>query len=57
MSDDEPTIRVTCRDCGFEKTVRTDDGKPAEVLVEHGERTGHTLSISRLETDEPDGEE
>jgi len=42
-------IRVRCRDCSFERVVDdTDDAKPAEVLIDHGQRTGHTLAIDRL---------
>ncbi len=49
MSADENKVRVRCRDCSFEKLVSAEDAKPAEVLIEHGERTGHTLTIDHVE--------
>ena len=50
MADDGTRFRVSCRDCTFEKLVGSnDDEKPADVLIEHGERTGHTLTVSRIE--------
>jgi hypothetical protein len=49
MPDDEATVRVRCRDCSFEKLVSGDDAEPAEALIEHGQRTGHTLTIEHVE--------
>lgn len=47
-------VRVRCKECSFEKVVETtDDVKPADVLIEHGQRTSHTLTIDRI--DEEDG--
>ncbi|MFC7079890.1 hypothetical protein [Halorussus caseinilyticus] len=49
MGGDEIRIRVRCRDCSFEKVVSVDaDETPADVLIEHGQRTGHTLSLDRI---------
>ena len=46
-------VRVRCTNCSFERIVRPDDDvKPADVLIEHGQRTGHTLTIERLESGE-----
>lgn len=42
-------IRVSCRDCSFERIIEPDDVRPADVLIEHGQRTGHKLSVSRIE--------
>ncbi|WP_128475960.1 hypothetical protein [Halorussus pelagicus] len=50
MDERETRIRVRCRDCSFERVVQgTDDSKPAKVLIDHGQRTGHMLAIDRLE--------
>jgi hypothetical protein len=49
MSDDETKVWVRCRDCSFERLVSAEDAKPAEVLIEHGDRTGHTLTIDHGE--------
>ncbi|UPW00520.1 hypothetical protein M0R88_00090 [Halorussus gelatinilyticus] len=50
MGEEGIRIRVRCRNCSFEKTVASGaDEKPAEVLIDHGQRTGHTLAIDRLE--------
>jgi hypothetical protein len=49
MSNDETKVRVCCRDCPFERLVNGDDAEPAEVLIEHGQRTGHTLTIEHVE--------
>lgn len=50
MVEDAVRIRVSCRDCGFEKVVeKSDDAKPADVLIRHGQRTGHTLTVNRVE--------
>ena len=53
MGEDETIIRVQCKDCSFERVVDADaDPRPADVVIEHGERTGHTLAVSRIEGDE-----
>ncbi|WP_157971567.1 hypothetical protein [Halorussus litoreus] len=53
MGADGTRICVRCNDCSFERVVDPDDGvQPADVLVEHGQRTGHTLSIDRIEDEE-----
>jgi hypothetical protein len=50
MADDAPRVRLSCRDCSFEKVVGPEeDVKPADVLIEHGQRTGHELNVSRVE--------
>ena len=50
MDEDRTRIRVSCRDCSFERVVDTrGDTKPADVLVDHGQQTGHTLSVSKVE--------
>ncbi|WP_162224198.1 hypothetical protein [Halorussus salinus] len=50
MGEEGTRIRVHCRDCPFEKVVASDDDeKPAEVLIDHGQRTGHTLAIDRMD--------
>ena len=53
MGGDDPRVRLSCRDCSFEKVVGPDeDVRPADVLIDHGRRTGHTLTVSRIESDE-----
>lgn len=43
-------IRVECRDCGYREVVPTDgERSPADVIVEHGRETGHTLDTEVLE--------
>ncbi|USZ68216.1 hypothetical protein NGM10_00385 [Halorussus salilacus] len=49
MGEDPARLRVSCRDCSFEQVVDAcGDTKPADVLVEHGQQTGHTLSVSKV---------
>ena len=50
MADGETRVRVSCRDCSFEKVIGPeDDVKPADVLIEHGQQTDHKLAVSRIE--------
>jgi len=45
---DTPTLKVECTECHFSRTIRPDDDMlPADVVVEHGRETGHTLTFSR----------
>lgn len=47
---DAEKLRVDCDDCAFSKVVPTDaDVQPAEIVVEHGQERGHTLSIEPVE--------
>ena len=46
---DRPKVRVVCKDCYFEKVVRNVNGKPAEVIVDHGREAGHKLTTEKLE--------
>lgn len=49
-SDDRQKIRVDCTECPFSKIVDPDDDElPADVVVEHGQQTGHKLSIDPIE--------
>ena len=42
-----PLKRVECTDCPFSRVVDDEDDElPAEVLIEHGRETGHTLTVS-----------
>lgn len=44
-------LEVRCTDCRFTQTVGPDDDRsPADVIVDHGQETGHKLT-----TGEPDG--
>ena len=50
MVEEGTPIRVSCRDCSFERVLPADsDTKPADTLIEHGQRTGHTLTVTPLE--------
>ena len=50
MVEEGTLIRVSCRDCSFERVLSANsDAEPAEVLIDHGQRTGHTLTVSRVE--------
>lgn len=41
---------VDCTECPFSRTVAADDERdPAEVVIEHGKRTGHLLSVGSPE--------
>lgn len=43
------TMEVRCTDCGFTRVVAPDDDRvPPDVLVEHGEETGHSLTLTQL---------
>lgn len=49
MDEEVAHIRVHCRDCSFENVVASgNDEKPAEILIDHGQRTDHTLAIDRM---------
>ena len=38
--------RVTCTECPFSAVVEDDDDRlPADVVREHGEESGHKLSV------------
>lgn len=42
----EDHVRVNCRECGFSRVIGPDEGiLPADILIEHGQETGHTLTI------------
>lgn len=51
MSEQEETpVRVDCTDCPFSRVVDPDDDvEPADVIVEHGRETGHTVVPSPLD--------
>lgn len=50
MGEEDTRIRVSCRDCSFEWMLSANsDTRPAEILIEHGQRTGHTLTVRRVE--------
>jgi hypothetical protein len=36
-------IRIVCTECPFSKLVPNEGQKPADVIIEHGQETGHTL--------------
>lgn len=49
-SRERQKMKVDCNECGFVKTVDSDDDRLAgDILVDHGECTGHVLSLSEVE--------
>ena len=46
---EEPKIRVVCTDCHFERVVRKEGSRPAEVIVEHGSEAGHILTTEEVQ--------
>lgn len=43
-------MQVECTDCHFTRVVRPEDGElPADVIIQHGQETGHTLSTQPAE--------
>lgn len=49
---DQPTMRVECTECNFSRFVRPEDEQlPGEVVVEHGRKTGHRLSVTKADED------
>lgn len=45
-------VRVDCTECPFSKVVEKREEKPADVIVEHGKETGHTLTVGDVEGDD-----
>jgi len=45
---DAETVRVVCTECHFSKIVAENE-LSADVLIEHGEETGHTLTLEVVE--------
>ena len=42
--------RVECQDCNYSVVVTaSDDRLPADVVVEHGRKSGHKLSVRSIE--------
>lgn len=37
---------VQCADCGFQRTAPFEEQTPADIVIEHGRETGHTLEVS-----------
>lgn len=52
---ERPKIRVVCTDCHFERVVRKEGSRPAEVIVEHGSEAGHILTTEKVRPS-PSGE-
>lgn len=49
-TEEREAIQVVCTECAFSKVVEKGDEKPAEVIVEHGRKTGHKLSTETIES-------
>lgn len=46
-------MELDCNDCSFCEVVRPeDDILPWEIVVEHGDDTGHSLSLTVLDGDD-----
>lgn len=54
MIDEDPTpMLVECTECQFSRMIRPDASElPADVVREHGQRSGHTLQVTGLDEDE-----
>ena len=47
---DTRPIRVDCTECHFTVLVEpVDEKRPAEIILEHGRETGHTLNTTPRE--------
>lgn len=51
MPDKKPSqMKIECSKCQFSKVVEADSEKlPAEVVREHGKRTGHKVRVFSIE--------
>lgn len=47
-NEERPVVRVVCTECPFEVVVEKGGERPAEVIVDHGRETGHTLTTEEL---------
>lgn len=48
MAEEKPT-RVECQECQFSEVVEPgDDRVPADIVIEHGKKRGHKLSVKPL---------
>lgn len=50
----EGAVLVSCDDCPFEVAVESADGKAADVVIQHGRETGHTLTVGTPDDLAPD---
>lgn len=41
----QETVQIVCTECMFSRKVEKAEQKPADVIVEHGRETGHTVRI------------
>ena len=49
----ERRVELDCTECHFSRVVTIDgDELPAEVVVRHGEETGHHVSVRELPTED-----
>lgn len=47
---EETLMEVNCTECHFSRTVSTDgETLPADIIQEHGQETGHSLSVTSLD--------
>lgn len=44
----EGSVRIVCTECRFERIVKNQAGRPADVIVTHGRESGHTVSIEGI---------
>ena len=45
-------VRIVCTECAFSKQVTKEGEKSAEVIREHGRKTGHKLPAEELDEDQ-----
>jgi hypothetical protein len=59
MLDESPatTMRIECTECHFSTTEEAGgETLPADIVKEHGRETGHSLSVSPVDGNEPPAE-
>ncbi|WP_247002151.1 hypothetical protein [Halosolutus gelatinilyticus] len=44
-------IRIVCTECAFSKLITKEGKKSSEVIIEHGQETGHKLTTEELDDD------
>lgn len=49
-TDNLTQIRIRCTECHFQQTVTPkDDTIAADIVIQHGQETGHKLNVSHID--------
>lgn len=49
-TEENPRMEVECNDCQFSRIVEPGDEElPGEVVIKHGDETGHQLSLNSID--------